>query len=104
MKRALLWGIDLHNRKANVGLALLPGCRQRGYATDVVQLLCGYGFRIRGLSRLQVDTLASNAPMIKAALRAGFTTEGTTRRSAWVAGEFVDEVILGLLAEEWLGR
>jgi RimJ/RimL family protein N-acetyltransferase len=31
----------------------------------------------------------------------GFVVEGTTRRSAWVVGDYVDEVILGLLAEEW---
>jgi RimJ/RimL family protein N-acetyltransferase len=67
----------------------------------VVQVLCRYGFRIRGLNRLQVETSSTNTPMIKAALRVGFSVEGTTRRSAWVAGAFVDEVILGLLAEEW---
>jgi RimJ/RimL family protein N-acetyltransferase len=39
--------------------------------------------------------------MIRAARRAGFTREGTLRRSAWVNGGFADEVILGLLAAEW---
>ena len=64
-------------------------------------MLCDYGFRIRGLHRLQVDTLNDNQAMIKAALAAGFVTEGVTRRSAWVLGSFVDETVLGLLADEW---
>jgi RimJ/RimL family protein N-acetyltransferase len=41
--------------------------------------------------------------MLKAAERAGFVREGTLRRAAWVTGEFVDEVILGLLAADWTG-
>jgi RimJ/RimL family protein N-acetyltransferase len=42
--------------------------------------------------------------MIAAATRAGFTREGVLRRSAWVSGDFADEVILGLLAAEWTAR
>jgi RimJ/RimL family protein N-acetyltransferase len=98
---ALLWGIDLHNRAAHVGISLLPACRGRGLGADVVRVLCRYGFAIRGLHRLQAETLSTNNAMIQAACRAGFTREGTLRRAAWVDGEFADEVILGLLAAEW---
>jgi RimJ/RimL family protein N-acetyltransferase len=66
-------------------------------------VLCSYGFINRGLHRQQVDTLADNAAMIRAASRAGFAEEGRLRRSAWVNGEFADEVILGMLASEWHG-
>jgi len=84
--------------------ALISACRcGRGLGTDVVLALCEYGFAVRGLHRLQVDTLASNAAMIGGAERAGFTLEGTLRGAAWVNGEFVDEVILGLLASDWTG-
>ena len=98
---ALLWAIDSHNRSAHLGLSLRPSFRGRGLGTDVVLALCEYGFAVRGLHRLQVDTLASNAAMISAAVRAGFTQEGTLRGADWVNGEFVDEVILGLLASDW---
>lgn len=96
-----LWGIDTHNRTAHLGLSLLPDFRGRGLSSDIVRVLCEYGFAVRGLQRLQVETMADNAPMIAAATKAGFTIEGTLRRSAWVYGAFVDEVILGLLAHEW---
>ncbi len=98
---ALLWAIDSHNRSAHLGLSLRPSFRGRGLGTDVVLALCQYGFAVRGLHRLQVDTLASNAAMISAAVRAGFAQEGTLRGADWVNGEFVDEVILGLLASDW---
>jgi RimJ/RimL family protein N-acetyltransferase len=100
---ALLWAIDLHNRSAHLGLSLRPSFRGRGLGTDVVLALCEYGFTVRGLHRLQVDTLASNAAMIRAAERAGFTLEGTLRGAGWVNGDFADEVILGLLAGDWAG-
>ena len=99
---ALLWAIDLHNRTAHLGLSLRPTFRGRGLGTDVVVALCQYGFAVRGLHRLQVDTLASNTAMIRAASRAGFVHEGRLRRAAWVNGEFADEVILGMLATNWV--
>jgi RimJ/RimL family protein N-acetyltransferase len=98
---ALLWAIDLHNRTAHLGVSLRPAFRGRGLGTDVVAALCQYGFAVRGLHRLQVDTLARNTAMIRAASRAGFVREGMLRGAAWVNGEFADEVILGLLAADW---
>ena len=98
---ATLWGIDNHSRSAHIGLGLLPSCRGKGYGTDVVATLCHYGFVVRGLHRLQAETLADNTAMLKAAERNGFVREGVMRSSAWVLGEFMDEVLLGLLADEW---
>jgi RimJ/RimL family protein N-acetyltransferase len=97
----LLWGIDPHNRIAHIGVSMLPARRGRGLGADVVQVLCEYGFVVRGMHRLQIETLADNAAMIGAARRAGFVLEGTLHGAAWVMGEFVDEVILGLLVENW---
>lgn len=101
---ATLWGIDTHNRFAHIGLGLLPGARGRGFGTDVVATLVHYGFVVRGLHRLQIETLADNPAMLRAAERNGFVREGQTRASAWVMGEFIDEVILGLLAAEYRPR
>jgi RimJ/RimL family protein N-acetyltransferase len=98
---ALLWGIDLHNRNAHIGISLRPAFRGKHLGTDVVRVLCRYGFAIRGLHRLQVDTLADNDAMIGTAIRAGFVSEGTQRQVAWVNGSFADGVILAQLATEW---
>ncbi|MFI8293560.1 GNAT family N-acetyltransferase [Streptomyces sp. NPDC085614] len=98
---ATLWGIDNHNRCAHIGLGLLPSARGKGYGTDVVATLCHYGFAVRGLQRLQIETLADNDAMLRSAERNGFVREGVLRSSAWVMGEFLDEVLLGLLARDW---
>ena len=97
---ALLWGIDLHNRSAHVGISLRPAFRSRGLGADAVRVLCRYGFAIRGLHRLQLETLADNHAMIQLAKRAGFLQEGVLRGSEWVDGGFADAVIFGLLAAD----
>jgi RimJ/RimL family protein N-acetyltransferase len=98
---ALLWGIDPHNRSAHIGISLRPACRGRGLGVDSVRVLCRYGFAIRGLHRLQLETLADNHAMIAIAGRAGFVREGVTRGSEWVNGRFEDCVIFGLLAADF---
>jgi RimJ/RimL family protein N-acetyltransferase len=89
---ASLWGIDSHNRHGHIGLSMLPAARGRGLGTDVA---------VRSLHRLQIETLADNMAMIRAATAAGFVLEGTLRAAAWIMGEFADEVVYGLLAEDW---
>ena len=95
---AILWGIDQHNRSAHVGISLRPAFRGRGLGADTLRVLCAYAFRTRGLHRLSLETLSDNLAMIAAAESAGFRREGVFREAAWVDGDFLDEVVFGLLA------
>ncbi|WP_017581918.1 GNAT family N-acetyltransferase [Nocardiopsis valliformis] len=98
---ASLWGIDTHSRSAHLGVGILSSARGKGYGTDTVAVLCHYGFVVRGLHRLQIETLADNTAVLAMAENNGFVREGVMRSSAWVLGEFLDEALYGLLAEEW---
>jgi RimJ/RimL family protein N-acetyltransferase len=98
---ALLWGIDQHNRLAHLGLALRPSFRGRGWSIEVLHLLCRYGFDVRGLNRLQLETHIDNKAMERAAVSAGFRQEGIRRQAAWSLGAFGDVVLMGVLADEW---
>lgn len=100
---ALVWGIDQYNRSGHLGISLRPAYRGCGLGVDTLRVLCRFAFRLRGLHRLQVETLADNTAMVRAAERAGFVVEGTLRGSAWVNGAFADEIVLGLLATDWTG-
>src|SRR5262245_8276747 len=88
---ALLWGIDLHNRSAHIGISLRPAFRGRGLGTDVLRVLCHYGLVVRGLSGLQVDTLADKAAMIRAATPSGVVPVGTLPRAARCGGALADD-------------
>ncbi|MBA3842578.1 MAG: GNAT family N-acetyltransferase [Actinobacteria bacterium] len=69
-------------------------------AGETLALLCRYGFEVRGLNRLQLETLSDDEPMIRTALSAGFTEEGRLRSSRSLGGSFADEVVFGLLASD----
>lgn len=97
---AVLNEIDVHSRGANIGLMLRPAFRGKGFGTDIVRVLCHYGFTVLGLHRLAMDTLADNHAMIAAANRAGFRQEGVLREAAWMLGSFVDLVQFSRIAGE----
>ncbi len=96
-----LWDIDDFNRRAHLGIGLAAEARGQGYGTDAIRVLLRYAFQDRGLNRVQLEALASNAQGIAAYRRAGFVEEGVARQDAWVEGRFVDQVVMSVLAEEW---
>ncbi len=103
--RCHLWRIDECNRNAHIGITLGAGTdRGKGLGREALSLLVDYGFRLRGLHRLQLETFAHNPAMRRCAEAVGFTEEGRLRESGWAAGRFGDDVIHGLLAREWRTR
>jgi RimJ/RimL family protein N-acetyltransferase len=99
-----LWMIDMHNRSAHIGISLLPSARGQGLARDAIEVICRFGFEIRALERLSLETLEINAPMRATATACGFVEEGQLRSAAWYSGRRVDELLYGLLADEWRAR
>jgi RimJ/RimL family protein N-acetyltransferase len=99
-----LWGLDQHSRWAHLGISLVAAARGTGAGRDAVALLSEYAFVHRGLHRLQLETLASNAAMQAVARACGFVEEGRRREVAFVTGAFEDELVFGLLAAEWRAR
>jgi RimJ/RimL family protein N-acetyltransferase len=99
-----LWMIDLHHRSAHIGISLLPPARGQGLGRDAIEVICRFGFDIRGLHRLSLETLEVNAPMRATAVSCGFVEEGRLRSASWYLGRRADEVLYGLLADEWRAR
>lgn len=94
-------GLSTHNRSAHAMIALLPGTRGRGVGRDALRTLCDYGFRLRGLHRIGLETLGRNVAMQRAAEAVGFVREGVRRETSPVDGKWEDEVVYGLLATQW---
>jgi RimJ/RimL family protein N-acetyltransferase len=99
-----LWEVDEHNRTAHVGMSLVSAARGHGYGKDALGVICRYAFEVRNLERLQLETLDLNAAMRATAAACGFVEEGRLRKAAWFLGRRVDELIYGLLADEWRAR
>lgn len=99
--RAGLFEFDLLARNAEVGMTFGPEHRGKGYGTETLRLLCDFAFTHRNLHRLWLETLGTNVPALRCYANAGFVEEGRMREQAWVAGEYVDIVRMGLLRSEW---
>ena len=69
-------------------------------AVTGVRLLLDYAFRVRSLRRVWVEAHAANEHTIRAYTACGFVEKGRMRGHIWLAGRYMDNVIMGVLREE----
>jgi RimJ/RimL family protein N-acetyltransferase len=95
--------IDQINRKAGFRIALHNiNYLSKGFGTEAVQLALHYTFEILNLNRLQLEVFSHNTRGIKAYEKAGFKMEGTIRESLYLNNQYFDEIIMGMLKEDYL--
>ena len=99
-----LWDARLKDRCATLGIGLGREYIGRGYGTDAVRVIVGYGFREMGLHRIQLSVSPFNPAGIRAYQKAGFTEEGRSRESVLHDGRWYDEVLMSILDHEWAAR
>lgn len=74
----------------------------KGYGTQALTLLLDYVFLQLNLNRVNSSVLAFNEKSLGLHKKVGFAVEGRARKKIYKNGEFHDEVMLGILKEEWL--
>ena len=80
-----------------IGLALRPRARGRGYGTQAQRLLARYLFAHTTVHRIWAGTEADNIAEQRALEKAGFAREGVIRGAGWRDGTWRDGVIYSLL-------
>jgi RimJ/RimL family protein N-acetyltransferase len=73
----------------------------KGYGRDAVRTLLDYAFRHRNAHKVWLEVLADNERAIRAYKSCGFVEEGRIRDNAWRDGHYVDELVMGILRDEW---
>lgn len=73
----------------------------RGYATEAVTALIGYGFRGLRLNRVEAFCMPRNAASGRVLEKAGMKYEGLLRQYERIKGRYVDFRVYGILREEW---
>jgi ribosomal-protein-serine acetyltransferase len=73
----------------------------RGLVSRAMTILLDQAFGPLGLARVTVHTEAANQRSRAVAARLGFTEEGLHRQAIAIRGQRRDEVVYGLLADEW---
>ena len=96
-----LYGRNPINQSATLAIVLGPEFHGRGYGSDAVRLAVNYGFLQLGLNRIELQTWAFNTRGIASYAKAGFVEEGRRREAVFFNGRRHDEVIMGILRDDW---
>jgi RimJ/RimL family protein N-acetyltransferase len=94
--------VSWNHQSAWVGIGIgEPDYRGKGYGTDAMRVLVGYGFRELGLHRIQLGVFGFNTRAIRSYEKAGFVREQVLRGGIFKDGVHYDEYRMGLLRPEW---
>jgi RimJ/RimL family protein N-acetyltransferase len=91
----------MRGRMMEIGFALVPSERGKGYGTEAIKIMVDYLFLSKDIVRIQVSTGTKNIASQKALERAGFSKEGIMRKSWYIRGEYRDMYLYSILREEW---
>lgn len=91
---------DRRNGTFSYGVFTASEHRRRGYASEAIQLLLGYFFRELRYQKVTVRIYSFNTASLALHRRLGFVQEGRLRRMTYTNGQYHDEILLGLTAEE----
>lgn len=101
---AFLHSISEADQNARFAIGMFaPKFLRRGLGYETTRLVLEHAFTAMGLHRVDLRVLAFNEPAIAVYRRCGFVEEGRDRESCLVGGEWHDDVIMGVLVDEFLG-
>jgi len=97
-----LYGIDWFARHAELGVSLAEGpWRGRGLGELAHRMLAEYAFDDLNLRRVLGSVHADNERVLGLCRKLGFVEEGRRREHRWVAGRYVDLVLLSMDRTEY---
>jgi len=100
----LLKDINMINRSAEFALYIGEiNERGQGFAKEALKKTLNFGFFKIGLNRITLKVLQENETAIQLYQSAGFIKEGTLRKNVFKNNKFKDEILMGILKEEFNG-
>jgi len=93
--------IDYTNRSIRVGGDIMPEHQGRGYGTRMFELLKKYCFDYLNMNRMWLLVLETNLAAIGLYRKVGFVEEGRQRRAIYRDGDYIDYIMMSLLAGEY---
>jgi RimJ/RimL family protein N-acetyltransferase len=83
-----------------IGYAIIPTERGKGYCTEAVKIMLDYLFLSKEMPRVQAHADTRNTASQRVLEKAGFKKEGTVRKINFVRGEWRDSYLYSILREE----
>lgn len=96
--------ISVTHRQGEVGYVVSPSYAGRGLATEGARAMLSVGFDSWRMHRMIGRCDARNAASAAVLRRIGMRQEALFRENEWVKGEWTDELVFAILAEEWRAR
>jgi RimJ/RimL family protein N-acetyltransferase len=96
--------LDANGMQAEIGYTIAAGQQGNGYGTEAVRRILDRLFGEQRLHRVSAECDARNVASARLLKRVGFIQEGCRRSATWIKGEWTDDLVFGLLADEWPPR
>jgi RimJ/RimL family protein N-acetyltransferase len=93
--------ISLEHRQGEIGFVLHPDHHGQGFAGEAAAVMLRLGFEELGLHRIVGRCDGRNAASAKVMERLGMRREAHFRENEIVKGEWTDELVYAMLADEW---
>lgn len=98
-----LHSVERENRRALLGIIIGDKAYWgQGYGTDAIQTMLGWAFHYLNLNRISLTVYAYNERAIRSYLKSGFRHEGAMRQARYVDGKYYDELLMGILRNEFV--
>jgi len=96
-------GVNLHanGMQAEIGYTIATDRQGKGFGTEAVRRILDHLFVEQKLHRVSAECDARNLASARLLARVGFVQEGCRRSATWIKGEWTDDLVFGLLADEW---
>lgn len=91
-------------RQVEIGFTVAPVHQGQGFGTEAVSGILGHLLGSIRKHRVFASVDPRNEPSIALLRRVGMRQEAHFRQSLWFKGEWVDDMVFGILESEWKGR
>lgn len=88
---------------AEVGFILAAHHQRKGYGAESLNAIIRFAFNSLGYRKLTATATAGNIASQRLLLKSGFRQEGVIRQNYHLNGEWRDDWVFGLLADEYQG-
>ncbi len=99
---ARLDGLNLQDSRARLATGLYDVSQLgKGLGREMIRLVLSHAFETIGLHRVDLRVLAFNERAMRCYRACGFVEEGRERESARIGDVWHDDIIMGILSEEY---
>ncbi|GAM83690.1 hypothetical protein ANO11243_016790 [Dothideomycetidae sp. 11243] len=95
---------EVHHRCADYGISIDSAYQGRGYGAEATRWCLNWAFKYANLNRVELGAFEYNPGAVRLYERLGFVLEGRKRKRFWYDGRYWDDLLYGMLREDWEKR